>query len=480
MIDQSLLNSLKTLHKTRTGVDFWSYTYPEWAQSQLDFISSPAKKLLVEASRRSGKSVALAERMLKKVNTPVEINGVLHYGSYVYIAPTKSDAKSIIWNQLKEMCRMRGLTYASHEVDLKMTFPNGGFIQLEGAGLASSAEKARGKKNLGIAIDEAAFINALGELVGIWGKTLYDLGGEFILSSSPGKSKSGFFYKCSHGDNSEFWDRYYLKGSENPIFKNGRYQELIAEDLRTMYGGNINHPEYVRECLGQWVEDSSSRLIKYDESRNLYDDLHEKNTDLFDYIIGLDIGFLDSTALSVVAVAKYEPLAIFVDEFTKPEMRISEIVETIEQYAKKWDAVSIVVDSGGMGHHTFVELQNREGLPAVDRAQKYGKKLNIELLNNELYAGRIKVLPSCTQTIRAWKIVLKNEKGVEDDNVDYGSQGVLDILDASLYASMECHPAIFEQLKPQETEEERMKRARFEREDKKNKVLNEFGMKGFI
>lgn len=479
-MDNSILKSLKTLKKSRLGNDYWEYTYPEWSPAQMAFLESKETKLLIEASRRSGKSVAGAERMLKKVNTPHFVNGKPVYGGYVYIAPTKNAAKNIIWDELKEMCRKRGQAFQSHEVDLTIKFPRGGFIQLEGAGLADSADKARGRKRVGVMIDEAAFIGPLRELVGIWSKTLYDYGGELVLSSSPGKSKTGYFYNCSHGEDKEHWAQFYLNGEENPLFKNGRYQQLIAEDLATLYGGNPNHPEYRRECLGEWIEESNLQLIKYDEKRNLYTDLHSKNNDVYSYVIGLDLGYLDSTAISVAAVAKYEPEAIFVDEFVQSEMRIMDIIAKVEEYSQKWDADVVVVDSGGMGQHTYQELINREGLPAVDRAQKYGKKLNIETLNNELYAGRVKVLPSCKLTIDAWKKVLKNDKGTEDESCDYGSQGILDILDASLYAAMELIPSVHDQIKPQESVEERMKRKKFEKLDKANRSLERYGMKGFF
>ena len=479
-LDPTVLKNLKALHRARKGEDYWAWTYPEWSDAQMRFLQSDKKKLLLRAARRAGKSIAVAERILKQVNTPRIINGERITGGFAYIAPTKSDAKAIIWNQLKEMCKRRGLNYTSHEVDLKMTFPNGGFIQLEGAGLNDSADKARGKKLIGVAIDEAAYINVLRELVGIWTPTLADYDGEIILSCSPGKSPSGYFYSCDQGEDSQHWDSYYLLPEDNPAFKGGRYDKFRQEQLNTLYGGNADHPEYRREWLGEWVHDVSNLLIKYDPKRNLYDDIHVKNTDLYDYIIGLDLGFLDSTAISVAAVAKYEPEAIFVDEFTKPEMRISEIIEKVEQYSNKWNASAIVVDSGGFGRHTYEELRNREGLPAVDRAQKYGKKLNIETLNNELYAGRIKVLPECKQTIGAWEKVLKNAKGTEDESVDYGSQGVLDILDASLYAAMELMPSVHQHLQPKESEEEKMRRKRFEKHKKIDNILDRYGMKGFV
>lgn len=480
-MDPALLRLLKSKHKERTGTDYWRYTFPEWSSGQLAFLESPAKKLLLRGPRRAGKTQALAERMLKVTNTPVTLpDGSVIYGSYAYITQTRELAKSIMWKELKEMCKKRGLTYTSNEVDLRMVFPNGGSIELQGAGLQDSANKARGRKMVGVAVDEAAFINALKEIVEIWTPTLADYTGELVLSCSPGKTPTGYFYSCDQGELAVHWDKHYLNPAENPAFKGDKYETFRQEQLRTLYGGNDQHPVYRREWLGEWVHDISNLLIKYNPQYNLYDDLHRKNTDLYDYIIGLDLGYLDSTAISVLAVAKYEPEAIFVDEFTQPELRISEIIEKVEFYSKKWDASTVVVDSGGFGKHTFVELQNREGLPVIDKAQKYGKKLNIETMNNELYAKRLKVSVNCSQIIAAWTKVLKNDKGTEDENVDYGDAGILDILDSTLYAVMEAHPSVYEKLQPQESEESKMKRKHLEKHQKKQRLLNEMGMKGFF
>ena len=480
MINPSLIKSVKELHAKRTGNVYWRYTFPEWSKGQMGFLESNAKKLLVRGPRRAGKTQALAERMLKKVNTPVTIpTGEEVHGAYVYITQTRELAKSIMWKELKEMCKKRGLSYVSNEVDLRMVFPNGGSIELQGAGLQDSANKARGRKMVGVAVDEAAFIAPLREIIEIWSPTLADYEGEMVLSCSPGKSPTGYFYECDQGQNKEHWDRYYLNPAENPAFKGGKYDDFRDEQLKTLYGGNENHPVYRREWLGEWIHDSGNLLIKFDPKKHVYEDLHIKS-DLYDYIIGLDIGYLDSTALVVVAVAKYEPQAIFVDEFVKSEMRIQEIVDTVESYTRKWGASSVVVDSGGMGHHTYRELQAREGLPAVDRAQKYGKKLNIETLNNELYSGRVFVHENCPLLREAFTKVLKNAKGTEDESVDYGSQGVLDILDASLYAFMDCYPSVMDKIETPETQEERWKRKRIEKHQKMDKILDRYGARGIF
>lgn len=480
MFNPSLLKAVKSIHASRTGNQYWKYSFPEWSPGQKKFLESNQKKLLLRGPRRSGKTQALAERMLKVANTPALLpTGEEAYGAYAYITQTRELAKSIMWKELKEMCKKRGLTYTSNEVDLRMVFPNGGSIELQGAGLQDSANKARGRKMMGVAVDEAAFISALKEIIEIWSPTLADYDGEMVLACSPGKSPTGYFYECDQGANASHWDRFYLNPAENPAFKGGKYEKFRDEQLRTLYGGNEQHPVFRREWLGEWIHDSSSVLIKYDETRNFFDDLHLKS-DLFTYIIGLDIGYLDSTALTVAAVGKYEPIAIFVDEFVQAEMRINEIIEKVEAYSKKWNAAAVVVDSGGMGHHTFRELQAREGLPAVDRAQKYGKKLNIELLNNELAAGRVKVSKNCPLLLEAWKKVLKNSKGTEDEAVDYGTQGVLDILDSSLYCFMDCYPAVVDNIQEVETDEQKWKRKRIEKHQKLDKVLDRYGAKGFL
>lgn len=446
MINNNMLESLRKVQVDRTGESGWKYTYPEWSAAQLSFLKSDKKKLLLRAPRRSGKTIALAERMLMVANTPKIINGREQYGGYVYICLTKHEAKAIIWKELKEMCAKRGQTYSSNEVDLRMTFPHGGYIEIQGAGLQDSVNKARGRKNFGVAVDEAAFIPVLKEIVDTWAPTLADYDGEFVLSCSPGKAPTGFFYECDLGELSEFWEQFYLIPEDNPAFKGGRYDAFRQEQLNTLYGGNTDHPVYRREWLGEWVHDASSLLIKYDPDRNYREEEHTIDWEKFEYHIGLDLGYLDSTAITVAAVHRFEPWMEFVEEFEQAELRIDEILAHVERFSQKYRAECVVVDSGGFGHHTFQELNAREGFPAIVAAHKYNKKLNIELLNNDLYAGRVFVNKKCKKLKEAWEKVLKTPDGKEDDKVDYGNKYVLDMLDSALYCHTYSHPTMIEKV----------------------------------
>lgn len=480
-LDPSVLKNLKALHRARKGEDYWAWTYPEWSDAQMRFLQSDKKKLLLRAARRSGKTTVIAERMLKVVNSPVKLqDGSTLYGAYVYITQTRELAKSIMWKELKEMCNRRGLTFTSNEVDLKMTFPHGGSIELQGAGLQDSANKARGRKMVGVAIDEAAFIAPLKEIVEIWTPTLADYEGELVLSCSPGKTPTGYFYECDMGSMKEFWKRFYLIPEENPIFKNGKYEEFRAEQLRTLYGGNEQHPVYRREWLGEWVKDSSALLIKYDHTVNDLKEEHQINHDNFEYYIGLDLGYLDSTAVTVAAVHKYEPYMVYIDEFTKNEMLLDEIVKVVKSYSDKYNPSAITVDSGGFGKLTMEELKAREDFPAVVSAYKYNKKLNIEMLNNDLASKHVFIASSCRKLKEAWIKVLKTPDGKEDDKVDYGNKYVLDILDSALYLHTMCYPRLTNNIPKSRTWEEIDKERRFNKYKQRETWETRHGVKGFF
>lgn len=481
MINPAMLAQIEKIRSKKNPSKSWKYTFPEWSSQQLAFLEAKEKHLLLRASRRSGKTVALAERMLKTVNTPRVINGEEIYGTYVFVTMTKSDAKSIIWNQLKDMCKERGLLYTSHEVDLKITFPNGGEIRLEGAGLAESANRARGKKFVGVAFDEAAFIPTLRELVMIYSPTLMDYEGEIVLSSSPGPSTAGFFYAADCGTEAANWKQFYLIPSENPAFKGGRYEKFRQEQLQTVYGGNEKHPNYRRELLGEFVIDESAVLFKYDKSRNFVSQPHIVDHDKFVYVIGLDLGWFDSTALTVAAVHRFEPWMIYVDEYERSEMRINEIVSLVEQYTHKYRAEITVVDSGGFGMQSFVELQHKEGLGAVVAASKAHKKVNIERMNDSFYSGHIKVAASCPKLIEAWSKILKDPSShIENEKVDYGASYVIDLADSALYAHGYSALGILENIEKSMSWEETHKEKKLKTYKKQLQELERYGMAGFF
>lgn len=475
MISDSLLSSLQKINQERNGAAGWKFTHPKWSTEQMNFLMSDAKKIILLAPRRAGKTTALAEKMLMTCLTPKTINNKQVNRHCVFISQTRASAKSIIWQELKEMCRKRGIAYTSNEVDLKIHFPNGAYIEIQGAGLSDSANSARGRRIGLLCIDEAAFLPHLREIVAIWTPTLTDWDGDIVLASSPGKSPTGFFYEANIGENKEHWKSFYFDPAKNPAFKPGHYDKFKNEQLLSLYGGNERHPEFLREWCGEWTHDVDSLLFKYDVARNITEQPHEVDHTKFEYIIGLDIGYLDSTALTVIANHRFEPWCEYIDEFAKTEMRIAEIVSTVQRYAEKYRATCTVVDSGGMGKHSHVELQNHAEIGAVVAAYKYNKKVNIELLNNDLYAGRVKVNKSCPMIIEAWSKILKSKDGKEEE-LDYGNPFLIDIADSALYGHTFTHPTIIEKINPKESFEDVVKERKYAKLEKQKKELEQYGL----
>jgi hypothetical protein len=476
MISAAMLSSLQKLEQSRRGTDGWKFTHPKWSDQQMKFLQSKGKKIILLAPRRAGKTTALAEKMLMTCLTPKIVNGQEIYPHCVFISQTRASAKSIIWQELKTMCQKRGIAYTSNEVDLKIHMPNGAYIEIQGAGLSDSANSARGRRIGLLCIDEASFLPHLREIVAIWAPTLTDWDGGMVLASSPGKSPTGFFYEADIGENKEHWEHYYFDPEKNPAFKEGHYAAFRAEQLNSLYGGNADHPEFLREWCGKWTHDTSNLLFKYEASRNLEETPHIIDHMTYEYIIGLDIGYLDSTAITVVANHRNQPWCMYVDEFAKAEMRISEIVSTIQLFAEKYRASCTVVDSGGMGKHTHVELQNHAEIGAVVAAYKHNKKMNIELLNNDLYAGRVKVNKSCPMILEAWSKILKSKDGKEEE-LDYGSPYIIDIGDAALYAHTYTHPSILEKLTPDESFGDPIKDKKYARLEKQRKEMERYGIR---
>lgn len=114
---------------------------------QLKIWHDPNRFKIFVCGRRWGKTVYFREKLLKKSCKPKSRNE--------YVAPTRQDAKDIMWDQLKERCFALGWirTRAQiNESELKITRLNRSTIQLKSA---KTPSRFRGRGLDYIALDEA-------------------------------------------------------------------------------------------------------------------------------------------------------------------------------------------------------------------------------------------------------------------------------------------------------------------------------------
>jgi hypothetical protein len=350
---------------------------------QVAFITDPARLKTSVTGRRAGKTYACAAYLL---HTALQRPG----STSLYITLTRSNAKKIIWPTLNEINYEYHLGGIFNESDLAITFPNGSRIFLSGASDSAEVEKFRG---LGLAlciIDETqSFKNYLETLIEeVISKALYDYDGTLALIGTPSPVPIGYFYRCAI---SERFSHHKWTMFDNPhLYAKSRKtpQQILDQDLArkgvTEYDSSIR-----REVFAEWATDTSSLVFAYSASKNGYTEIPP----LTDFVIGVDIGFDDCDAISVLGWSANSPEIYLVEERVQSGATVTDLAEVLDKTIKQYSPLRVVMDTGGLGKKIAEELRKRYALPII-AAEKARKFEYIELLNDALRTGKFKARQS--------------------------------------------------------------------------------------
>lgn len=343
------------------------------------FIRDPSIYKTAVCSRRAGKTVSGAAYL---IDSALNRDGVV----CLYITLSRLNAKRIIWGDLLKINREFSLGGKPNETELSIKFPNQSVIYLSGAKDKSEVEKFRGVPNLVLVLlDEGqAFRSYIEDMVDdVLAKTLYDYNGTLCVMGTPSPVPSGYFHSIAH---SEKWAHHTWTLFQNPHLqlKSGKTaMQLVQQDCERM-GVTIEDPKIQRECYGRWTIDLNNLVFRYQKELNDYDSLPGN---ISNYVIGIDIGYSDADAISVVGWAEKNPQSYLVEEITKTKQGITDLAITIDGLIKKYDPVSVVMDTAGLGLKVAEEMRKRYSLP-IRAAEKSRKFEFIELLNDAMRTKR--------------------------------------------------------------------------------------------
>lgn len=397
----------------------------ELLPEQKALIQDAAKFKAGVCSRRSGKTYASAYYLIQTAfSSPSELS--------LYIALTRMNAKNILWATLKSLNQKHGFAMEFKESELKVVFPNRAEIWLVGADTAQMAERLRGVRFKLIVIDEAAsFRQHLQYLVDdVLTPTLIDANGTLLLIGTPSAACLGLFWEATTKPNTNYsihsWN--ILCNHHIP------HAKAWLQDYRKQKGWNEDHPTYLREWLGRWIKSEDSLVFKLRTS-NLIAEV-PKN---LHYIFGIDLGYVDSNALTVCGFSYDQPGVFVVDEYKRSGQTISEFAEIIKQFKDLYNPISMVADTGGLGRAIVEELNVRFAL-GLKAAEKRDKFSIIELVNGDLIANRIYFLEPKTKHLRQEMEIMQwdeDHKSIDERSEDHLS-------DAFIYGFRESKHYTFE------------------------------------
>lgn len=401
------------------------------------FVNDPSRYIAVQCSRRSGKSNGLAIRFFNTMATHPK-------SQCVYLALTRDSAKEIMWPVLQEFNDRFNLGCTFTESTLTMKHPNGATLKLFGADMQNFIKRLKGRKYPGIGIDEAQDMGVhLQSLVDdVLTPSMADYhDGWLALTGTPGPVPTGYYFEVTQ--NKKFgYSHHGWTILDNPYMPNPK---AFLDDLKQKREWTEDNPTLRREWKNEWVLDTDSLWIKYDETRNDYKELPKLNN--WQYILGVDVGFKDADALAVLAWSESVREMYLVEELITRGQDITALAEQIQALDSKYRFTKMIMDEGALGKKAAEELRRRFQIP-VQAADKVRKQENVTLLNDSLRRGLFKAHKNSTFALDSFKIQIDWLKSTPDKIV-LKKTFHSDIVDSVLYAFKETYAYTYE--KPQDS-----------------------------
>lgn len=426
----------KRVKQSEMKFDIRAFLFKE----QLAFTEDASPFKLAVCSRRSGKTIACAADL---IDTALKTPDVV----CLYITLSRNNAKKIIWREIKKINKTYILGGTENLSELSLTFPNGSIIYLSGAKDTTEIEKFRGLAIKKVYIDEAqSFREYIKDLIDdVLAPALMDYDGTLCLTGTPGAIPVGYFAKCAGAikKEDEFqqeWSRHKWTFFNNPFIlaKSGKtHKEMLDRELKRR-GVTSDDPSIRREWFGEWVKDSDSLLLHYDASVNDYNYLPDISPMKYHYIMGIDLGFDDADAIAVLAWADNDPTTYLVEEKVVNQQGLTELVEQIQYFQKKYDISKFIIDQGGLGKKLAEEIRRRHQIP-VEAAEKTRKMENLAFLNDALRTGKFKAKKDSKFAQDSFLVEIDRDKSTPD-TIKISSKYHSDIIDSVLY-SFKLSPA---------------------------------------
>lgn len=349
---------------------------------QLAFIADTAKRITIDSGRRSGKTHVISRRSIKAATKGKRI---------LIVSLSKPHAVDLYWTELTKLCESLELDVKPDNVRHTLTFAGDGFIALGGVSSKDEREKCRGKGWHEVVCDETGSFGVFLTyfIEDVLDATLADYDGTLILAGTPSPTGAGYYADACASDN---WSHHHWTVAQNRMLP--QWANLPDWDKRALAfladkKEKLPRAKFEREYLGLWVRDLSALLVNFDD-RNRYDSLPQRQ---WTYVMGIDTGSKDESAIVLLAVSRATNEIFLVDEWSKSGVLIDDpkniensLVGQIRRIAGD-KRPRMVIDPA---NKQLVDSMTMLYKLPLERADKLGKAAHIDILNTCAHQGLIK------------------------------------------------------------------------------------------
>ena len=426
---------------------------------QWEYVNGEFRFNVGVCSRRAGKSEGAVRKGGKKaMSTP---------GARVaYITLIRRNCKKYFFWPLLELFRRHGVGFDADQSDLIIKLHNGSFVQAFSVSEMGDIETVLGDKWDLVIIDEAQSFrdDVIRELIerALLPQLVDRRGALDLLGTPPPAGEVGYFY--------ETWAAGKFKRYRWTLFENPWISTTEIKELIDAVGLTPEHAIYKREYLGEFAVDPNSLVFEYQAGRNDIDALpfsiekvEEIDRAVWRFSMGLDLGFQDRDAISVVGWRMDDPTHTVYEcySFQRNHQDVDKLSEEFIKAYKLWRPIKVIGDNGGHGATKVLKtLEARLGGIQIG-SKPTSVADSIGLMNDELRTGRLKVAPKGIIAndfkLTTWKA---GKRGVEISD-SYHS----DILAALRYAMHGAQHYRAKAPKPPETLDQKRHRVMQERRE---------------
>ena len=392
-------------------VDALKFEPDPWQQKLL---RSRSKKIIVNVARQQGKSTtAAAKAVHKAIFSPKSL--------ILIVAPAVPQAGELRRKVDDHLDQLGMEVKAVADNKRELEFANGSRIII----VAADEDTVRSYTADMVIEDESAMVaDAVHQAMK---PMLLVRKGQHILLGTPKGMRKHHFPDIWHDEESD-WEKYEVDAWQNPRVPR---EILQAEKDEAERLGRLWSFQQEYEC--SFVAAAQGLVYPFDRKKNTCPAL-KQDPRWWQYVLGIDYGFSDSTAFVVLGWQKDDPHVYVIESFDKRGLLAPEAAELALALTKKYPFARMVGDMGGFGKGYVEEARRRFKLPIV-AAEKNNKRGYIELMASDLKAGLLKVMPGNDGLVDEW------QKLPWDEEREMPADGHKDHLaDAALYAwRATCH-----------------------------------------
>ena len=323
---------------SETAVEVW---LPDPHPKQAAIMDSSAKRVVINAARRAGKTTIASMVAVEK----------MFDGKRVLLASTTQDQADASWEKCKEWLQpvIEAGVVEKNEQRRSLTSWHGGRIRVK---TASDADTLRGDHADFLVLDECALLAP-----DAWDKVgapmLLDNDGDAWFISTP-RRRNWFhdLYQKAVADTSGRWQAWHFTSYDNPHLSKAALDEITSD---------LTDEAYRQEILAEFLEGEGA--VFRNIIANLTAPMNAQPADHAGHRIVMGVDWAQKNDFTCLSVVCNEcRLEVALDRFNKIDWAFQRA--RLDALAKRWNVAHIEAEENSIGSPNIEALQ-REGLPVV-------------------------------------------------------------------------------------------------------------------